>query len=346
MEISPLIKEKVKDEILKFIERNRREEYVRIPSERDLAKKYNVSRTTVRSVIKELINSGLIIQFQGKGTYILPKPREKNLHIIYSPDIKKNDPFYTKFFLELTVISSKEDINITFINIDNLPNKINIPLIVVGLIEEDLMKKIKEFYNIIITIEQYLSQDEIIQVSIDDYKIGWTAGNTLIKYGYKNLIHLAGPEKYTAPCLRKLGFIDRLKNEKRISYEIIEGKMNWNSGYELGEIILQRFNDIRAPLGIFTANDWMAIGLIQRLRENKIKIGEEISIIGCDNIPLASEVVPPLTTFDWNVKSIILEIIHMINTIYSGRSLQNKRILIPAKLILRETLKEVTSLYT
>lgn len=343
MKISPLIKEKIKDEILKFIEKNRGEEYVRIPSERNLAEKYNVSRTTIRSVIKELINNGLLIQFQGKGTYIVPKPKEKNIHMIYSPDIKKNDPFYIKFFLELTSISSKEGINIRFVNIYNLPNKKDAPLIIVGLISEDLMKRIKEFYNIIITIEQYLTHDEIIQVSIDDYKIGWIAGDILVKYGYKNLIHLAGPERYTAPYLRKLGFIDRLKNETKISYDVIEGKMNWNSGYELGEVIVQKFHEIKAPLGIFTANDWMALGLMQRLRENKIIIGEEVSIIGCDNIPLSSEVIPPLTTFDWNVKSIISEIINIINSIYSGKTLQSKRILIPAKLILRETLKEVSS---
>ncbi|MCS7201487.1 MAG: LacI family transcriptional regulator [Dictyoglomus sp.] len=340
MKISPLIKEKIKNEILKFIEKNRGKNYVRIPSERNLAEKYNVSRTTIRSVIKELINNGVIVQFQGKGTYIVPKLKEKDIHIIYSPDIKKNDPFYTKFFLELSSLSSKEDINIIFANIDNLHKK-DIPLIIVGLINEDLMRKIKEFYNVIITIEQYLAHDEIIQVSIDDYKIGWIAGEILINYGFRNLIHLAGPEKYTAPYLRKLGFIDRLKKETKIYYEILEGKMNWNSGYELGEVILQRFNNIKNPLGIFTANDWMAIGLIQRLREKRIKIGEEISIIGCDNIPLASEVVPSLTTFDWNVKSIILEIIHIINSIYSGKTLQSKRILIPAKLILRETLKKV-----
>ncbi|MCX7845061.1 MAG: LacI family transcriptional regulator [Dictyoglomaceae bacterium] len=341
MKISPLIKERIKDELLKFIEKNRKEEYVRIPSERDLAEKYNVSRTTIRSVIKELINSGLIIQFQGKGTYIVPKLKDKNIHMIYSPDIKKNDPFYTKFFLELTSISSKEAINIVFVDIDNLTTNKDIPLIIVGLINENLMKKIKEFYNVIITIEQYLTQGEIIQVSIDDYKIGWTAGDILIRYGYKNLIHLAGPEKYTAPYLRKLGFIDRLRSEKKVFYEIIEGKMNWNSGYELGESIVQKFEKFKVPLGIFTANDWMALGLMQRLRESKIKIGEEISIIGCDNIPLANEVIPPLTTFDWNVKSIILEIIHIINSIYSGKTLQSKRILIPARLILRETLKEV-----
>lgn len=341
MKSSPLIKERIKEELLKFIEKNRNDNYVRMPSERDLAENYGVSRTTIRSVIKELINNGLLIQFQGKGTYITPKVKEKSIHVVCSPDIKRNDPFYTKFFLELTSITAKESINIAFINPEAIPSNFqDTPLIMIGLLDEETITKLKKSYKTIIAIEQYLTHDEIIQISFDDYRIGWMAAEILIKYNYKNLIHLAGPEKYTAPYLRKLGFIDRIRHETQINCEIIEGKMNWNSGYELGERIIKKYFELKRPLGIFAANDWMAIGLMQRLRENKIKIGEEISIIGCDNIPLSSEIVPSLTTFDWDTKNIIMEILHLITNISSKKLIPNKRILFPAQLILRNSLKK------
>ena len=92
MKISPLIKEKIKEELLKIIEKNRKEDYVKLSSERELAQTFNVSRTTIRSVMKELIEEGIIVQFQGKGTYIVPK-KEKHVYVLNSPDLKTEDPF-------------------------------------------------------------------------------------------------------------------------------------------------------------------------------------------------------------------------------------------------------------
>ncbi|HOJ92050.1 MAG TPA: substrate-binding domain-containing protein [Dictyoglomaceae bacterium] len=339
MKISPLRKEKMKEELLKFIEENRRDDYVKMPSERELSENFRVSRTTIRSALKEFINRGLLVQFQGKGTYITPKPKEKNINIITSPDIRSDDPFYTKFFLELTRIATKEKIKITFINLENLPKDLqDSPLIMIGLLEESFIEKLGQIYKILISIEQYLTHDEIIQISIDDYRIGWVAADILINYGYRYLVHMAGPEKYTAPYLRKIGFLDRVKKERGLEHQIIEGKMNWNSGYFIGKDIIDIYKDVKEPLGIFAANDWMAIGLIQRLREGGIKVGENISIIGCDDIPLSKEIVPSLATFKWNIEGIIKEISHLVNDIYIGKSTLNKRVLLPARLIVRDSL--------
>lgn len=63
----------------------------KIPSERQLCKDYNVSRTTVRNAIGYLVNSGVLYQIQGKGTFIREQNRE-NLSNYYSftEQTKKN----------------------------------------------------------------------------------------------------------------------------------------------------------------------------------------------------------------------------------------------------------------
>ncbi|MFN3698933.1 MAG: substrate-binding domain-containing protein, partial [Dictyoglomus sp.] len=58
----------------------------------------------------------------------------------------------------------------------------------------------------------------------------------------------------------------------------------------------------------------------------------------CDDISLAKEVVPSLTTFKWDIERIIKEILELMNDILYGKKIYNKRVLIPAKFILRETL--------
>jgi len=342
MEFKPLIKEKVREKILKLIEENRGNDYVKIPSERDLSETLQVSRTTIRSVIKELIDYGLLVQFQGKGTYIVPKTQDKIVYIWASPDIKSDDPFYAKFFVELTNIFTLNGFKILFVNVENLTqeNK-DIPIVMIGLLKDELIDQVKRNYKYILTIEQYMNHDEIIQVSVDDYRIGWMAAEILIKSGYLFLIHLAGPERYTASYLRKIGFLDRVKNSTGINYRIIESKMNYTSGYMVGDEIFNIYNKVRDPIGIFTANDWMGIGLIQKLKEKGLNIGKEIGIIGCDDISLSTEIKPSLTTFKWDVEKIVREILNIIEDINHGKYITQKRVLIPAQVVYRDSLRVV-----
>lgn len=70
-------------------------------------------------------------------------------------------------------------------------------------------------------------------------------------------------------------------------------------------------------------------------------IPEDISIIGCDDIPLANELTPKLTTFNLNMKHLLMEVFTYINREDSVAANLNKKILIPAQIIFRESLTEV-----
>ena len=59
------------------------EKGAKLPSERQLCKDYNVSRTTVRNALGFLVNSGVLYQIQGKGTFVRERSRE-NLSNYYS----------------------------------------------------------------------------------------------------------------------------------------------------------------------------------------------------------------------------------------------------------------------
>ena len=55
----------------------------KLPSERQLCQDYEVSRTTVRNALGSLVNSGVLYQIQGKGTFVRERNRE-NLSNYYS----------------------------------------------------------------------------------------------------------------------------------------------------------------------------------------------------------------------------------------------------------------------
>jgi DNA-binding LacI/PurR family transcriptional regulator len=69
--------------------------------------------------------------------------------------------------------------------------------------------------------------------------------------------------------------------------------MSLEGGYAAGERLLAL--DAR-PTAAICHNDVMAIGLLQACAERKIRVPEDLSIVGWDDVPYASLVTPPLTT--------------------------------------------------
>lgn len=94
-------------------------------------------------------------------------------------------------------------------------------------------------------------------------------------------------------------------------------KTDHRSGYEAMNTLLARDTRVTAVL---TTNDYMAFGAIKAIREKGLKIPEDISIAGCDDVFLAECVEPPLTTIRVPKKEMGRQAMYMIlNAIQEGR---------------------------
>ncbi|WP_175552145.1 substrate-binding domain-containing protein, partial [Pararhizobium antarcticum] len=78
---------------------------------------------------------------------------------------------------------------------------------------------------------------------------------------------------------------------------------DYRSGEEMGRRLLSVPVNAR-PTAIATANDQQAIGLLRCSRDMGIRVPEDLSIVGFDDIPLASLVLPRLTTIRQPVQQI------------------------------------------
>lgn len=106
---------------------------------------------------------------------------------------------------------------------------------------------------------------------------------------------LSGPEDVLPARKRLKGFYEKLR-EAGIGEDYIDvkyGDFKYDSGYNLMKDLLK---DLRKPLALFVANDLMAWGAIEAIKETELKIPDDISIVGYDNIFIAKLVVPALTT--------------------------------------------------
>lgn len=113
----------------------------------------------------------------------------------------------------------------------------------------------------------------------------------LVSLGHKRLAFLSGPE-HSASNRQRLVGLDKFRREHpEIELQMLHGGSNFDSGHESTDAIIAS-----GATGILAFNDLVAMGLLSGLHERGIRVPEDISVTGFDDIPFAKYTTPPLTT--------------------------------------------------
>lgn len=283
---------------------------------KDIAALAGVSKTTVSKVINNKDDSiskatkDKILQIMKEQNYVpnklaqsLVTKRTKTIGLLI-PDIR--NPFFTDISRGAEDFARKEGYNIIFCSTDedyereaecvsmlcekmidgiifapssntsheeNRYNDLEIPMVLVD-------KKIE------------LSNAKGV-VKVDNKNGTYEATKHLIKQGHKDILYLSGPLKNDISKERLQGYIRALeKNNLTVKEEnIVEGKYRYEWAYDF----IKHLEEIKCT-AICCANDLMAIGAIQALRERNFKIPDDISIVGFDDIQTSKLIDPSLTT--------------------------------------------------
>jgi len=113
----------------------------------------------------------------------------------------------------------------------------------------------------------------------------------LIELGHTRIAHLAGPQDWVEAEARAQGFTDELREHGLQQRPHLYGDWSADAGYAAGRVLLA--TDVTA---VFVANDHMALGLLHAVAEAGLRVPEDLSIVGFDDIPEARHFQPPLTT--------------------------------------------------
>lgn len=137
----------------------------------------------------------------------------------------------------------------------------------------------------------------VSSVVIDDYKGAFLATEHLIEQGYKRIAHISGPQELKNFYDRLRGYLGALQAHKIRSDSslIINGNISIESGKEAA---LHFLSMSRTPDAVFASDDFAALGVINELKERKIKIPEEIGVAGFANELFGKHITPSLTTVD------------------------------------------------
>ena len=134
-------------------------------------------------------------------------------------------------------------------------------------------------------------------VGTNDREISAEMTRYLASLGHRQIAFITGHPSHKAVSNRFLGYQDGLE-ETGLGFSerlVVAGDNSIGSGEACAEKLLKRK---RRPTAIFAANDDMAAGVIRVADRLGIDVPAELSIVGCDDIALAQQIYPALTTIN------------------------------------------------
>ena len=131
----------------------------------------------------------------------------------------------------------------------------------------------------------------------DDVHGGYLAAEHLYSKGHRKFLYIGGPMHMSSSTDRLQGFKQYLAERGLPSnvVEVFETNASWQGGYDTMKKLIKRGFE---ATGTFVFSDFLAIGVLKALRENKIHVPSDMAVMGYDNIDLCEFTVPSLTTID------------------------------------------------
>ncbi len=147
----------------------------------------------------------------------------------------------------------------------------------------------------VVVVGRHITGFERHCVRVDDFQGAYLATRHLIELGHRRIAHITGIPSHQDTLDRQAGYEHAL-HEANIPLNtelIIEGTFQEQSGMLAVETLLMRASPFTA---IFAANDQMAYGARLALYRRGIRVPEDVSLVGFDNLPGSAFTTPPLTT--------------------------------------------------
>ncbi len=143
----------------------------------------------------------------------------------------------------------------------------------------------------VVALEAAYSADVPV-ASIDQELGARLATEHLLGLGHRGVVHLAGPADFPEARQRIDGWRSALSLAGMTEQVLLQGDWSPGAGYRAAAELATR-DEVTA---VFAANDQLALGLLCGLDERGIRVPEDISVVGFDDIPESEFLVPSLTT--------------------------------------------------
>lgn len=281
----------------------------------DVAKKANVSTATVSRVltkpetVREVTTAKVLkaieaLNYQPNILARQLRRLETNTILVVVPDI--TNPFFSKVLKGIEAVAVAKGYQVLLGDTGNDVERENGYLNILQQKKADGMvlltarmdalavEEVARCFPVVLACE-YIEGSSIPTVSIDNISAARKATEYLIDLGHERIGCMTGPLDVVLSKDRLKGFHQAMASKNLMVEPVLvqEGDFTFESGFNL---MMKFFALGQLPTAIFAANDEMAMGVINAVKSKGLRVPEDVSVIGFDDLKFSSIFEPTLTT--------------------------------------------------
>lgn len=331
---------------------------------REVAKKAGVSITTVSRILNNddsfnvsKITKEKVLKVIKQLNYERKKNKNRisqsNISVIkcFDEKIENEDPYFVSLKINLENMLKKKVSKVKFFDLEEIEKLIKYneisnfsltdAVIFIGETSKEKLKFFKSLNENIICVDVYDTDNITDYIKFDMRNSVEIVLNYIFKLNHKKIGLLVGRNKVVKNLVdfREKYFKEIMVKNGLYREEYLQiGDFSMESGYIMMKEIL-KLED--RPTAVFCGNDSIAMGAYKAIRENKLKIPEDISIIGFNDLKLSQYSIPPLTTIKIDTKLIAQETVNSLIELLEGKRYYHKKVFLPIELIERESCQKI-----
>lgn len=200
---------------------------------------------------------------------------------------------------------------------------------------EELLQPLLDNHIPVVTFDRdYRNLDAIM---LDNFRGGYEAAQHLLRLGHTRIACISGPDILTRSGDRVRGYRQAMVDAGVAAPEALLVRGDWT--YQSGQDTAARLFALPSPpTAIFACNDTMAVGAISYLTQKGLRVPEDVSVVGFDNIALSAFSCPPLTTVATPVDEVGQRLCQLLLDRINGElPPEPHRFVIQGELVIRES---------
>lgn len=195
----------------------------------------------------------------------------------------------------------------------------------------------KNIPNIYIDRKPQRFDDNYTLIMSDNIQGGYLAGKELLRKGCQQIAAIMDMRKLALGQDRYQGFCKAL-SEQGIQHDADLLYHIETVDFQNGERAMQKLLQSKPHIdGVFCSTDWVALGAIKALQANRLRIPEDVKVVGFDNISIAELAQTPLTTIHQHTEQMAREAVQALMQLIHKNSVDFTIKKLPVKLIPRAT---------
>nr|AIF26891.1 hypothetical protein [uncultured bacterium fosmid pJB148G3] len=331
-----------------------------LPCERELCNIYSVERITVRKALSLLEEEGLIQKHPGIGSFVgnvheinmLNKDSKTILFLMQKSmnDIQSNSTaFNAQLFFPMEQVCRDNGYSLLYLgynvgdNIIEFIQRYQIAgVFLVSTLPEDAFAQVIKTKIPAICINHI--HEKFLSIMPDNAKGIKIAMEYLISCGHRKIAFLGGSIGATNAEERKESYIlSGYTNELQNRYSrVMQGRWTYDSGVQAMKQLLEEESPENYPTAVIAASDMMAIGCMDAIRAAGLKVPENISVVGFDDIDMSRFCTPALTTIKTDsVTMARVAVEHMLAHLNGNTQFDVYTLRLPINLSVRNSVKTI-----